>query len=113
MKPSIVIYYDRKTNEVTKVAFHNNKDRFPLEKLQEMSEEWNANSENATFTKVITDPIVEVAFSWVKPQTSPFKKVSELIEDIEAARNGIQCYLNDLEEITDRLAETNDAEEEA
>ena len=116
MNQSVVIYYDKKSNKIQRVDFY--RDQNPncphtevLESLEKLSADWNARSENPTFTKVITDPIVEAAFCWVKPQTSPFKSVSELIEEIESARAGIESYLSDLERITERLSETKDSEE--
>ena len=104
--PSVVIYYDRKTKAITNVGFYNNKERYSLEKVQEMAADWNKDDSNKTYTQVVTDPIVEAAFNWVKPQTSPFKNIAELADEIEDVRKSLLNSMCDLEKITDRLAET-------
>lgn len=104
--PSVVIYYDRKTKAITNVGFYNNKEQYPLKKLQEMAEYWNKDGRNKTYTQIVTDPIVEAAFNWVKPQTAPFRNIEELADKIESVRQSLSDSMCDLEAITDRLAET-------
>ena len=103
--PSVVIYYDRKTKAITNVGFYNNKERYSLEKLQEMAADWNKDDKNKTYTQIVTDPIVEAAFNWVKPQSTPFKNIAELTDEIESVRKSLLDSMCDLEKITDRLTE--------
>lgn len=104
--PSVIIYYDRKTKAITNVGFYNIKEQYPLKKLQKMVADWNKDDRNKTYTQIVTDSIVEAAFNWVKPQTSPFKNIEELADEIDSVRKSLLDSMCDLEKITDRLAET-------
>lgn len=105
-KPSVVIYYDRETKAITNVGFYNNKEQYPLEKLQEMAADWNKDDRQKTYVQIVTDPIVEAAFNWVKPQSTPFRNIEELADEIDSVRKSLLDSMCDLEKITDRLAET-------